>query len=152
MAYYGLSLAWKDQFKETHSKVFNSSGQGSRVGPGFWSAPPTFLNWAKLCLPWLLFWDYLLQDKSSSSTEETFIVVHIGTLSLDSYALNSTCLKWDSHMDLAHTVVTLLFLSSELMKPLKVKSPMKPAYTRPKIQCKYRFWTHVQFKADKEEK
>lgn len=61
--------------------------------------------------------------------------VHIGVNSLNSSALNSTCLNWDSHMDLAHALVTLPLPSAQLINYQEQKTQEK-GNTKPKIQGK----------------
>lgn len=54
--------------------------------------------------------------------------VHTGVNSLNSSALNSTCLNWDSHMDLAHALVTLPLPSAQLINHQEQNTQEKREY------------------------
>lgn len=58
--------------------------------------------------------------------------VHIGVNSLNSSALNSTRLNWDSHMDLAHALVTLPLPSAQLINHQEQKNARKKGIQDPK--------------------
>lgn len=133
VAYYRLSPAWKNQLKETQ-RLYNSSGQGTRAGPGCCSAKTMCLILAK-ALPTMV--GCPLRWPAAGQEHAWDLPAFILELFPRFLLINSTCFNWDGHMDLAHMLVTLLNLSSELMKPLRVKSPMKQPQTGPKIQCQY---------------
>lgn len=52
--------------------------------------------------------------------DETFLGSYWSSFP-DSYVLNSTCFNWDSHMDLAHMLVTLLISIIRTDEAIKTK-------------------------------